>query len=274
MKFTLAAFIGSFALASAKLGAKNRELKAENVGAYHTDAFEALAERYSYASQRPKSELDLMMDVSDILSGYCAESDSTCRSGAYKATLKQFHVGRTGEQFVIPESMDQSVREHLGKAFDVIDTISPENVDEKIQLLSKIQNDIADLEDVSQSDKMIGVASVSVAQESAKYWTNAFTDKQHPFSSMLNRIGDTPVKTINEHDRRLQVSGNLTWQDFFPIDYSEVITADTQGAMDYSIEAVNEKPNLVFNFSELFLALLAGAFPASAAVAFNTTGLE
>lgn len=274
MKFTLAAIIGSLAFASAKLGSKNRELKAENVGAYHTDAFEALAEKYSYASQRPKSELDLMMDVSDILAGYCAESDSTCRSGAYKATLKQFHVGRTGKQFVIPENMDESVRKHLGKAFDVIDTINAENVNEKIELLQNIQNDISELQDVSAADQMIGVASVSVAQESAKYWTKAFSDKEHPFSGMLNRIGDTPVKSINEHDRRLQVSGDLTWQDFFPIDYSEVIAADTQGAIDYSIEAVNEKPNIVFNFSQLFLALLAGAFPASAAVAFNTTGLS
>jgi len=271
MKFTVAAFIGTFALASAKLGAQHRELKAENAGAYHTDAFEALAEKYAYASQRPKSELDLMMDVSDILANYCPDGDSTCRSGAYKATLKQFHNGRSDEQFVIPENLDDSVRKNLGKAFDVIDTINPENVEEKIELLQKIQNDISDLKDVSSSDQMIGVASISVAQESARYWTSTFSDKEHPFRGMLNRISDTPMK--NKGNRRLQVTGDLTWQQFFPIDYSEVISADTQGAIDYSIEAVNETPNLVFNFSELFLALIAGAFPASAAVAFNTTGL-
>lgn len=262
MKLTIAAFLSFTAVVSAKLGVKTRELRAEDVGAYHTEAFETLAEKY--AESKPKNELDLMMDISGILADYCPNNDSTCRSNAYKATMKQFHASQNKGDFKIPESLDNRVREKLDEAFDIIDTIDDENVKSKVESLNVIQNEIADLKDISPTDQMVGVASLSVAQESASYWTESFNDPNHPFNGLL-------VNIENDSTRRLQVTGNLTWDLFFPLKWSDVISADTKGAIDYSITAVESKPNLVFNFAELFLALLAGALPASAAVAFNTS---
>lgn len=266
MKFTLAAIIGTAAIANAKLGAQTRALRAEDVGSLHTEAFLKLEEKY--LDRNPSSKIELMNDVSEVLASFCEENDSACRSNSYKATMQQFHYNDKKDKlskYVVPESLDDQVREKLNSAFNIVDTINDKNVNDKVAELSEIQNEISDLRDVAEADKIIGVASVSVGQESALYWTNTFNDKDHAFKDVLVNIEDG--------DRRLQVTGNLTFSQLFPLAWSDVISSDMAGAVNHSITEVNTTPNIVFNFSELILRLLAGAFPASAAVAFNTTGM-
>lgn len=269
MKFTLATIIGTAAVASAKLRTQPRGLKAEDVGALHTESLIKLEEKY--ANKKPASDIELMMDVADVLASFCDPADSTCRSNSYKATMQQFHYSAKKDKsskFVIPESLNSEVREKLNRAFDIIDTLDDKNVAEKVSMLGEIQNEISDLSGVPESDKIIGIASVSVGQESALYWTSAFNDKDHVFKDMLVELDRDPF-----NPRRLQVAGNLTYSDFFPVDWPTVVSADMSGAVNHSIAEVETTPNIVFNFSDLLLRLLAGAFPASVAVAFNTTGL-
>jgi len=262
MKLTLATILGIVTLTNAKLRKNNRRLVAENAGAYHTDAFEQLAKKYSTA--RPQSKLDLMMDISDIVANYCPSTDSSCRSNAYAATLKRFHIQETATKHsktVVPADMDAKVKSALRTVYSTLSKLDQNNVDSVIGKLDTIQKKITNMKNINPAHQMIGVAAVSVAKESSSYWINVYNDKGHPFTPMLNEIHD--------NGRHLQVSGNLTIQNFLPLNYSAIVTADTKGAVEYSILAVNTTPNLVFNFAELLLKLIAGSIPASAAVAFE-----
>jgi len=262
MKLTLATILGAFTLTNAKLRKNNRRLVAENAGAYHTDAFEQLAKKYS--NTRPQSKLDLMMDISDIVANYCPSNDSACRSNAYAATLERFHIQESGKKNpknIVPDEIDDKVKNALRNVYSTLSKLDQNNVDSVIGKLDKIQKKITKMKDVNPAHQMIGVAAVSVAKESSSYWINVYNDKSHPFTPMLNEIHDNV--------RHLQVSGNLTIQNFLPLNYSGIVTADTKGAVEYSILAVNTTPNLVFNFAELLLKLIAGSIPASAAVAFE-----
>lgn len=200
-----------------------------------------------------------MKDVSEIVAEYCPAGNKECRSGAYKATMKQFHKASQGRQpFEAPENMDPKVADALVRTFDLIHDIDNLTVEFGVKEMKKIQDEISNMKNVDETDQMIGVAAVSIAQESSLFWDKAFKDENHPFQ-----------KLWKNDNRKLQVSGNLTFDDIFPLDTSTIIDADVQGAIDYSIEEVNSKPNLVFNFAELLLALIAGAIPASAEAAFN-----
>lgn len=258
MKFALATILGTIAISNAKLGTHTRRLKPENAGAYHTDAFEQLAEKYSKAT--PQGQLDIMKDISEIVAEYCPIGNKECRSGAYRATMKQFHKVSQGlKPFEAPKEMDPKLADSLQRTFDIISDIDELSVEFGVKEMKKIQDEISEMKGVDEAHQMIGVAALSVAQESALYWNNAFQDEDHPFQKLW----------VDDNKRKLQVTGNLTFSDIFPLDMPTIIDADVQGAIDFSIEEVNAQPNLVFNFAELLLALIAGAIPASAAVAFN-----
>lgn len=260
MKLTLAAILGTLALTSAKLGRNTRRLVAENAGAYHTDAFEQLSRKYE--NELPKTKLDLMMDISEIVGSYCPDGDSTCRSEAYKATLNRFNKHEQKQVTkAIPTNMDPKVKRSLQKIHNTINKLDENNLDVVVKELDRLQNKISNMKNVNPAHQMIAVAAASVAKESSIFWTETYNNKDHPFTPILN--------VVHTRNRMLQVEGNLTWEDFLPLNTSAIVDADTQGAIDYSIDAVNDTPNLVFNFSELFLKIIAGAIPASAAIALN-----
>jgi len=259
MKFaSISAILGVAALTDAKLGKESRRLVAENAGAYHTDAFEQLAELY--AEEMPKSQLDLMMDISDISASYCPEGDAACRSNAYKATMERFHAGTTsGADLVYPENMDSNIKASIDKAFEAISKLDGNNVDSVVQELGAIQNEISDMSGVDAVQQMLGVAALSVGQESASYWTKTYQEENHPFKRFLNR---------NFKEKR---ETQLIWSDVFPLRYDKIIAADMAGAIEYSITQVDADATLIFNFPNLVLALIAGAIPSSANMAFNST---
>merc|ERR1712071_164733 len=68
---------------------EHRELSPKDVGAYHTDAFEKLGALYK--EKLPKSKLDAIADISNIMSSYCAVDDHECKVYAYKTALEHFH---------------------------------------------------------------------------------------------------------------------------------------------------------------------------------------
>jgi len=260
MKLTLAAILGSFALTSAKLGKGNRRLVAENAGAFHTDAFEQLSKKYQ--NKLPETQLDMMMDISEIVGSYCPEENSACRSEAFQATLDRFSKHEQKQRTDgIPSNMDPKVKKSLRKIYSIINKLDETNVDVVVEELGKVQNKISKMKNVNPTDQMVAIAAASIAQESATFWNDAYNDKNHPLSPILSEVHDSK--------RMLQVSGNLTWEMFLPLNRSAIVDADTKGAVEYSITAVNSTPNLVFNFAELLLKLIAGAIPASAAIALT-----
>lgn len=261
MKFVIAALLCVASLTNAKLNEKTRKLTASNAGAYHTDAFEQLAEKY--AMGKPETRLDLMVDISEIVADYCPPSDKICRSAAYKATLKQFKSGSpNSKDIVYPENFDDRVKEGINQGFDVIASMDNTNLKEKVEELKLIEKKISNLSEVDPMNQLIGVASLSTGQESATYWYNVYNDESHSLRGIQF--------TKNGSGRRLEDDDeDYVWQDFFPLNMNLVVAADVAGAVEHSIEAVEESPQLVFDFAGLILSWIAGSIPASAAMIFT-----
>jgi len=181
-----------------------RKLKAEDVGLMHTDAFEQLTELYR--NEKPKSELDMMMDVSEIVAGYCGEDDSACKNSAYEATLKTFQ-DKTEFDFdniEYPDDFHAGLKQSIDSMHETIKQIDVDNLEEVVGTLSEIKNEINEMEDVNEMHKIIVKASMSVAVESTKLWHNVHHGAEdHPLRHLkqtrsrdLQSFSETQLYTI------------------------------------------------------------------------------
>jgi len=95
-----------------------RRLTPEDVGLVHTDAFEQLTDLYKDTDNLPKSKIELMMQVSEIMEGYCDEDDTSCRNLAYEATMKEFNNkrGRNPSEIAYPDNFHAGLKH--GRARD------------------------------------------------------------------------------------------------------------------------------------------------------------
>ena len=216
------------------------ELKPGLVGEMHTLVFEKFGELY--ANQESLSPIDLMMDASRIMASFCVVGDYTCKALTSKATIKAFKraYSETEEQVKYPESMDQKVKNHLELANTVIDSLNEDNLDDVVNMLNTIQTDLENLEDVIPEYQSVGVASLSVAIESAKFWSKVVKDESHPLYSVVNGR--------KEDDRRLQTAGSgidITVEIDYEVIFANInyVVSQTVGQ---AIKAVESVVNTVF----------------------------
>jgi len=203
----------SFATVATAARKNIRKLEPEEVGLLHNDVFEQLTKKYT-ESESILTELDLMMDISDIMAGYCDEDDAECKNLAYEATLKEFHNGdRKVEDIQYPEDFHEDMKTSLENAFDLIKNIKYDNLDDVVDALNEIKSEMQSYEDVNVLQKTVSLSTVSVAIESTKLWHKVFFQADdHPLT-------------------RLRLEGNRRLQSSEPGRFYKIITNDVQATI-------------------------------------------
>jgi len=183
MRLPLVSALLLASLSDAKLRRFNehRELTPNDVGAYHTDAFEKLGDRYKL--NHPKRKIDAMMDVSNIMSSYCADNDAECKSYAHRSTVEQFYSVQHGLQKVsFPDDFDPIVKNYMETILSITGKLTVYNVNDIIDELTQLQTQIEgekSLGNDMERNLLGAAASVSVAIESTKLWHQVVTDPNH-----------------------------------------------------------------------------------------------
>jgi len=159
---------------------KARHLRPEDVGLLHTDAFEQLSELYK--NKKPKNQLEMMMDVSDIMAGYCESDDHECKNLAYESSMKAFHTAtHEGFDFEYPDNFHSGLKHSLNNMYDTLETIHQDNLEDVIETLLEITSQMKEIDDAHVLQQTAALSAISIAVESTKLWHTVFYDsKNHP----------------------------------------------------------------------------------------------
>ena len=237
------------------------ELKAEDVGLMHTDAFEQLTELYR--NEKPKSELDMMMDVSEIVAGYCGEDDSACKNSAYEATLKTFQ-DKTEFDFdniEYPDDFHAGLKQSIDSMHETIKQIDVDNLEEVVGTLLEITDEINEMEDVNEAQRAVVQASMSIAVESTKLWHNVhYVAEDHPLRH-LKSSGNRKLQTPLTEETNANLLG------IFVIPYN-IISADVASGLANGVNLLNAvggggAAGLVYWLPVLLISIGYFAIPAS-----------
>jgi len=196
-----------------------RKLMPEDIGPLHNDAFNQLTEKYR-SSTTVLSKLDLMMDISEIMAGYCDENDGACKNLAYEATMKEFHNGGRNDYVQFPESFHDGMKVTVERMYSTIKDVDANNLDDIVNTLDELTNEINSQQNVDILHKTISLSAMSVAKESTKFWHNVFFGSE-----------DHPL-------RHLKIEGSRRLQDTAFGDIYRIITADVSGIFDNGINLI------------------------------------
>lgn len=234
-----------------------RKLTPEDVGSFHTDAFEQLIEKYS--TKRPKNRNDMMMDTSQIISSYCPEGDSICISNANEIAFLEFHLAQKGPREVsYPEDFDLVLKKHIEKMDSTIRLVGKTNIHNIVHSLTVIRDEIQELEGVNEGYKIAALSGLSVAIDSSKLWHVVYSDVDHPLYNMHH----TSYLTENDSNRRLQQYPGVTPPD--------VIGADVKGAISTVVNEIVLDPEN-FQVFDLLERTFKASISASVAFLSNST---
>jgi len=230
-----------------------------DVGAYHTDAFERLGEIYK--SEKPKSKLDTMIDISNILSNYCGEGNHECVANAHKATLQQFHAAeQKNTEISYPQNFDETAKKSMELILAIVNDVNENNYDETIGSLSQIREDLENMED-KQGHLAGAIATASVAIESTALWHSVLTNPEHNLHETV--VGTTG--NVRDGDRRTQL---------FVVDSAKIIEADVLSAVEAFVTTDPKNLFDIVNFDgpkKIYEEMVLAAVGASAAAAVSTT---
>ena len=164
-------------------------MRPEDVGPLHNEVFDQISDMYN-AGYKAESKLDLMMEVSKIMEGYCAEDDVECRNLAYQGTLTEFQGGHGKLSDVeFPDDFHAGLKESINKIDSTIKQINDENLDEIVSTIEEITNDIREMGDVNVIQQSIALSAASIASESTKLWHAVhFGEEDHPLRRLQSGI--------------------------------------------------------------------------------------
>jgi len=216
----------------------------KDVGHMHTVVFNEFADKYQFKDQL--SSMDLMFHTREVMAAFCDKGDYLCKALSSKATVKAFSRlhSETDEEMKYPESMDEKVKNHLILAETVIDSLNEDNTDEVVEMLNTIQTDLEELEDVMPEYQSVGVAGLSVAIESTKFWSKVMKDVNHPLYSLVNGKQNEE----GDKNRQLQAVGegiNITVEINWEVIFENINYVVTQ-TVGQAIKAVESVIDTVF----------------------------
>lgn len=236
-----------------------RRLTTEDVGLLHTDAFEQLAELWG--DRKPKSQLDVMMDVSGIMEGYCDEADASCKNLAYESTLKAFNSGISSFSDVeYPENFHSGLKESMDKIGETLKDITDVNLDEVLSTLDEITNGMKDMVDVDELQQTVALSAASVAKESLQLWHSAhYGAEDHPYRRLQNSIADFLADIVNLTDAEILGPFEITWR---------IAGADATAALEAGLNIIDsvgtDTPEAVLVLPPtIMIAVLYFSIPAS-----------
>jgi len=172
----------SFTLVSATLPKFEdaNDIAPEDVGLYHTEAFEQLSDLY--ASKKPGSLREVMKDMTDVVASYCI--GYKCIRSVRRSAFERFNFGIRHMNEAYPEDYDPVVKEHLESIEALIRKVDDDGVDEVVGGLVLLQDDLRDKEGIAEEQKSVGLAAGSMAIESTKLWMSVDSDPNHPLRSV------------------------------------------------------------------------------------------
>ena len=207
----------------------------------------------------PEDEIDIILDVSNIMSTFCPEGDFTCHP--HRVTLETFNTLRNGPLNIdYPKEFDPYLKQTIKKTFSTVNKLNELNVDEIVEKLMSIQDDLDELkvDKKNQAYHTLALASVSVAIESTKLWHAAFNDPEHDFNTMVE-IGKR---------RRLQLYIPLP-----QIDMTKVINADIYGSVAGGLLELQANSTLFFLPFEFIIKALLRSISFSSYAIFDFTNI-
>jgi len=261
MRLHLISVLLAFGYAHAELGRFNehRELTPRDVGAYHTDAFEKLGQ--IYRSNKPKSKLDTMINISNILSSYCGVGDHRCKANAHKTTLEQFYAAEQKRaETIYPSNFDETAQKSMELVLAIVRDVNENNFEESVMSLSQIREDLENMED-GNGHLAGAIATASIAIESTTLWHGVLTNPEH-------NLHETVTNTLElgrNGDRRTQL---------FVVDSAKIIEADVTATV---AAFVSSDPKNYFDIvnldgpKKIYEEMVLAAVAASAAAAVDST---
>ena len=225
-------------------------MKPGDVGAYHTDAFETLGEKYK--SKKPQTQFDVVKDLADILAGYCPLEDAECVSNAYKTTKEEFQRSSRGiiREIIYPDNFDPKMKELVESIETSIKEINELSLDDVLYSLESIRESLEDMTGVNEDHLSASLAGLSVAMESTKLWHSTYYDNEHPLHFMIDYFSG------DDNERRLDEAPPLF---FDPL----IIFADYTAAMAIGfgeIQAAMQTPVTLFTTVNPAIMASAAAF--------------
>jgi len=189
------------------------------------------------------------------MSSYCDGHDQECIKSAEESMHYEYPSQNTRVEDVYLEDFDPLAKKYLESFQTTIlsGNLNKENGDvELISALSFIQDELREEINMKEDDKNKALAAGSVAIESAKLWTNVFSDQTHP----LHTIKELPASASDAENlsnrRNLQIFDTTNLQSE---DLEIIIFADFMGLIAFLFIPF---PAIVASFIT-FLRVLAAA---------------
>lgn len=173
-----------------------QEIPPENVGLYHTDAFQSLADKLTLQDLENR---DAMIDhLVDVAASYC--SNDECIEQTFSSAADHVNNGMIDPYTEFPEDFGPTLKEYLESVRSTILSGTIVDGEEMIDELMMIQSKMQDDSTMDEDEKFIGIAATSIAVESTKLWSSVFSDAEHPLRD---------IRTVNSQDRNLQTTIEL-----------------------------------------------------------------
>lgn len=102
------------------------------------------------------------------------------------------------KQASFPEDFDSTLLELLDEISTTLTTLDASNIEEVTKKIDDIKEKIKAVEGVNSAHKVAAIAGASVAGESTKLWTSAYTDPKHSLSGLHH---GTYYKTLSEEEK-------------------------------------------------------------------------
>jgi len=253
-----------------------KNTKPSEVGQIHNAAFETLGDLYS--EEKPSTTVEVMSDLSGIISSLCPAGDILCDAMTYKAVLQEYHTANNKEnQINFPKEFDERLKDSILMAETTVMSLDDRDHVEVEAMLSVLQDDVQQLENVKPDEQALTIASLSVAEESTKLWYDVYTNPENSLHGIVaNKIEHRRRMQEDEEDTIVSISieGRL-WSGIFELVRGSIL-ADFYGTIKGGLSVLSSIPSnpvLIWPWywpSSVASVALFHAIPASAKFVFGT----
>lgn len=193
-------FLAPFFAAIAATASDSSFVSHNDAGVMFAGAFDKLNDLYS--SEKPETRENIMIDSSNILASFCDEGDLECIENVRKTAHDHFNDSQGGsEGIAYSDEFGGKLMASIENMESVLGKMELDNVDEIMKDLSTIEEDIENMEGVSEEHKDVAFIGLSIAKESVKLWHTAYGDPSH---SLYGLHYADHYFDENHHDRKLQ----------------------------------------------------------------------
>jgi len=150
-----------------------RELKAEDLGKYHNQAFDKLGELLANVSADVDDHKVFQHAVSAVASS-CNKGDIECVFRAHETTMEVLHNGEDSgvHRRKLLESFDGNLKKSIENVYENISLLNTNNSESVLETLNGILIDAMNMETSKEVDKVVAIGVVSVAIASTELWTS------------------------------------------------------------------------------------------------------